>query len=489
VSADNLSSGKINLIDIKGLSLNSKLVKSGDLFFCISGLHHKGSDFISEARKNGAVCVIVGEKIRAKVLADMVVVKVKDVIRCLGVIANKFYKETLDEIYAVGITGTNGKTSITYIIESILLAHGKKAGVMGTVNYRFGSEHSIAKNTTPDILTIYEFIEKMFNKRIKHLIMEVSSHALAQRRIEGLKFNQAIFTNLGQDHFDFHKTKSNYFSTKSKLFHDYLKNKGVAVINIDDDYGLKIIKTLNKSKKYKVYSYGINKKADINARNILADDSGCSFEIETTKHKLKVETNLIGEFNVYNILASTAACLHLGIPVNSIVKGLKHIYIPGRLELVSLDNKIRIFIDYAHTEQALRNVLSSLRRQKGQGRLIVVFGCGGNRDKDKRHKMGRAASELADFSIITSDNPRFESPKAIISDIEKGLINNNYLAIIDRKAAIKKAIDMAGRQDIVLIAGKGHEDYQIIRDRRVAFNDKIAIKEILSKKGISQCFN
>jgi UDP-N-acetylmuramoyl-L-alanyl-D-glutamate--2,6-diaminopimelate ligase len=326
----------------------------------------------------------------------------------------------------------------------------------------------------------------MVDNKVKFLLMEVSSHALAQRRIAGIEFNQAIFTNLSQDHFDYHRTKRNYFLAKAALFTGYIKNNGTAIINIDDNYGLKLRDLIRNNKKAKIITYGIKRKSDIIARDISFDSKGCYFTVVGLGHKFNLKTNLVGIYNVYNALASIADCLVLGIPPAYIIQALENIYVPGRLEKVSCWQKdISIFIDYAHTPDALKNVLLSLQRLKGRGRLIIVFGCGGDRDKDKRPKMGRLASQLADFTIITSDNPRREDPLNIISQIRKGIDNNNYTQIVDRKDAIEKALDMAVSGDTIIVAGKGHEDYQILKDKRIDFNDRLVIEEILAKKGLS----
>ena len=261
-SADIGQSNSLN-IDVKGLSLNSKEVKKGYLFFCLSGSRYNGKDFINEASQNGAVAVVIDENIKERVNKKITVIRVKDIIGCLGSVANKFYNNHSDNLNMTAVTGTNGKTTITFILENILSNHNKSVGVIGTINYRFNNNVFTAKNTTPDILTIHNFINKMLENNIKYLLMEVSSHALAQRRIEGLKFNQAIFTNLSQDHFDYHKTKKRYFMAKSLLFRNYLKEGGVAIINIDDLYGRRLINSIKKNKKNRILTYGIKRNTDI----------------------------------------------------------------------------------------------------------------------------------------------------------------------------------------------------------------------------------
>jgi UDP-N-acetylmuramoyl-L-alanyl-D-glutamate--2,6-diaminopimelate ligase len=475
---------KILNLGVNGLAINSKLVKEGDLFFCLKGTRCRGSDFINESYSNGATAVILDHAIEIK--APIIAIRVKDSIKALADTANEFYGHPSDKLNMTAITGTNGKTTITFAMENILRAFNKNAGVIGTVNYRFGNNVFPAFNTTPDIITINGLLKQMLGEKVKYLVMEVSSHALDQKRIDGLKFNQAIFTNLSQDHFDYHKTKNNYFSAKSILFTDYIKEGGTALINIDDAYGRRLRDLIRKNKKNKtkVITYGIENKADVSAKDIYFNRNGCRFKAEGLKSKFDVETNLIGTFNVYNVLASIAASLTLKIPREYIKEGLRSIYVPGRLEKVLCSYKdVSIFVDYAHTEDGLKNVLQSLNRLKGHGRLIVVFGCGGDRDKNKRPKMGKVASEIADFAIITSDNPRSENPWEIISDIKKGITKDNYIEVTDRKDAIEKAMGMIRSGDILVVAGKGHEDYQIIKDKRIAFNDRLIIEALLSRKG------
>jgi len=474
---------------ISGISLHSQRSKKGDIFFCLSGTQHEGSDFIAEACRRGAAAAVV-DRFHSRSISVAAgkhsIIVVDDARKCLGDALNVFHKFPLEKINLTAVTGTNGKTTITYLLENIVKTSGDASGVIGTVNYRLGKKTADAPTTTPDAVTIFDFMEAMLKRKARFLFMEVSSHALAQNRISGLAFDQAVFTNLTQDHFDYHRTKQRYFEAKALLFQRYLKDGATAVINADDGYGKKLIAILKKNKKVKLLSYGISAGAGVRAKNISLDLRGSSAMIESPKKRFMIETNLIGKYNIYNILAAIGVCLVIGIDIDSIVKGVRNVAVPGRLQRVGLRSGKSIFIDYAHTPDALGNVLSSLRALKAGGRLISVFGCGGDRDRTKRAPMGEIASRLSDYVILTSDNPRSENPQAIITDIKRGTEKNNYCCVIDRKEAIKKAIAMAGNSDIIVVAGKGHEDYQIIKDKRVLFSDKRVIEEILAQKDLSQ---
>lgn len=469
--------------EIKGISLHSQRTKPGYLFFCLSGTLSKGSDFIDEARNNGATAVVVDAPLAHTVSSAITVISAKDSNACLALALNSFYGFPVDKLNLTAVTGTNGKTTVTFLLENILAAHHTPSGVIGTINYRFGKKLFQAPNTTPDIVTTFDFLGQMVREKINLLFMEVSSHALAQHRIRGLRFNQALFTNLSQDHLDYHATMHHYAEAKSLLFTQYLKAGATAIINSDDEYGAQLIRIIKKDKKIKLTTYGVRKNAAVRATNMLFRANGSSATIHTPRHRFRLRTNLLGVFNMYNILASVGTCLALDIPLRAITSGLENVTVPGRLERVPCARGLRIFIDYAHTEDALRNVLGTLRSLKGKARVITVFGCGGDRDTTKRAAMGRVASELSDQVVITSDNPRSEDPQAIIADIQRGIRKKNYAGVIDRREAIKKAIEIAKKSDIIVVAGKGHEGYQIIKDKKIAFHDRGVIEQILSEKG------
>jgi UDP-N-acetylmuramoyl-L-alanyl-D-glutamate--2,6-diaminopimelate ligase len=377
----------------------------------------------------------------------------------------------------VGITGTNGKTTITYLIEAILRRLNKNCGVIGTVNYRYKGTAVIAKNTTPGPVELQSVLRDMADAGVEYVAMEVSSHALDQQRIEGTSFHSAIFTNLTQDHLDYHGNLKNYFSAKAKLFQG-LKACSLAVINNDDAYG----RRLKAMTSAEVVTYGIESESDVTARDIEMDVSGTRFTVVGSGLKMKCVTRLIGRHNVYNLLAAIAWALKEKIPQEAIQSAIGQFEsVPGRLQRIEGAGGVSVFVDYAHTEDALKNVLQSFS-QLPHRRIITVFGCGGERDKTKRPKMGAVVTKLSDHAIITNDNPRSEDPERIIADIREGIKKNNYQVIQDRYEAIKSALTMAQEGDIVLIAGKGHEDYQIFKDKTIHFDDGETVRSCLKSK-------
>jgi len=388
----------------------------------------------------------------------------------------------LRNVNTIGVTGTNGKTSITYIVEAILKKASKKVAVIGTVNQRVGKKVFPSKNTTPSFIENQEWFLKMKKTKVQNCVMEVSSHALDQGRVDLIDFDTAIFTNLKSDHLDYHKSVNKYFLAKSKLFKSLLP-ASVAIINNDDSYASKLI-SLSSSK---IVTYGINKKACFMARNIKLSLKGSIFDLVYPYGQEEIKTKLIGMHNIYNILPSIAVGVLQGIPIDIIKKGIQSLKsIPGRLEKVDCKKDYSVLIDYAHSEDALLNVLKTLRNiqenniQSFSGKIILLFGCGGDRDQTKRPKMGTVASTLADYSIVTSDNPRSENPKTIIHHIIKGFRNNDYKIISNRKKAIQHALKIASRGDIVLIAGKGHESYQMVKNKCIKFDEKEIIREALN---------
>ena len=468
---------------IRGIALHSGRVKSGYVFFALNGTLRLGGSFIKEALRNGAHVLVIEKTNIGALPRNAAVIIVRDCRIALGLAVNAFFNFPQKKINTTAITGTNGKTTITYLLENIFAAWHKDAGVIGTINYRYGNKVFPAPNTTPDIVTTFEFIDKMVKKDVGFLFMEVSSHALKQKRVEGLRFDQAVFTNLGREHFDYHKTLSQYFNAKSMLFNEYLRPQGRAIINSDDVYGARLAQRLKRTNGIDILTYGIKNNADVAACDISYGYDGISMMVRYARQLFHIKTNLMGECNVYNILASIAVCLRLRVPQASIMQGLTHVVVPGRLERVPGNKAVRIFVDYAHTADALKHVLKTMRLLKKEGRLILVFGCGGDRDKTKRAPMGRVASTFADVVIVTSDNPRSENPMNIIKDIKRGMVKKKYLCIVNRKQAIKKAIAMAQNGDIIIIAGKGHENYQIIKNKKIAFCDRAIVKNLLSQRG------
>lgn len=468
---------------VQGISSNSKSVKKNFVFVAIKGTHEDGAKFMVEAIERGAKAVIVqsssldsarDKEFKVRSSKKALFVKVKDTRKALAELAAEFYGRPSSDIKVVGVTGTNGKTSITYLIESLLKYAGFQPAVIGTVNYRFKGKVILAKNTTPGPVELQSMLSEMKKEGAEYVITEVSSHALDQDRTAAVRFHSAIFTNLTHDHLDYHKTVENYFQAKSKLFKD-LEPKSFAVVNNDNKYGRRIRKLTGA----RVITYGIENDSCVRVEKIKLGSCGSEFLLSAPGIKTNFKTKLIGRHNIYNILAAVAWGLKEGLDILSIKSCVqKFELVPGRLERIDLGQKFSVFVDYAHTEDALKNIITSFRNIPSK-RVLVVFGCGGERDKTKRPKMGRVVTELADLAIITSDNPRSEDPLAIIQDIKRGIRKTNYCVIPGRMEAIKKSLNLARAGDIVLVAGKGHEDYQVFKDRILHFDDREVIRECL----------
>jgi UDP-N-acetylmuramoyl-L-alanyl-D-glutamate--2,6-diaminopimelate ligase len=457
---------------VVGVTSNSKAVKPGFVFVAIAGVVADGHDYITQAVAHGALVVVYQDRSRvsAAMMTDKRVwfVHVGSTRDAITRLACCFYGYPSKKIAVTGITGTNGKTTITYLIESLVSAAGKRPGVIGTVNYRYNGRKIPSCNTTPGPVELQSLLSDMRKAKTTHLAMEVSSHALDQGRIDGIDFTAAIFTNLTRDHLDYHKTFERYFRAKAKLFVG-LKTDAVAIINRDDAYGGKLM----HATRAKILTYGLSSRADVFATEINASACGTTFILHLPGGKsFQIKVCLIGRHNVYNILAAAAWAYSAGFKPEVIRRGIERFRcVPGRLEKVSGSGAHAVFVDYAHTDDALRNVISTLR-QIVQERLIVVFGCGGDRDRSKRPLMGRVATDLADFAIITDDNPRSEDPRSIARDIVAGIVKQNYCIVHDRARAIQRSVRMSKRGDIVLIAGKGHETYQLVNKSVLKFDDR-----------------
>lgn len=469
----------ISLADftVQGIACNSKAVKDDFIFVAIKGTHLDGDKFINEAVRKGAR-LIVSQDLPGKLMPKgLSWVTVEDSRKSLADLAAEFYGNPSRKIKVIGITGTNGKTTVTYLIEALLKEKRKKPAVIGTINYRFKNRVIPAQNTTPPPIELQSLLARVYKEGIDYVIMEVSSHALEQDRVSNIDFAYAIFTNLTQDHLDYHHNMENYFQAKAKLFKN-LKPRSMSIINSDDRYA-KRIKALTHSE---VSTYGLDKACDIFAYDIRIDINGMRFILSTAKGKIDIETVLIGIHNVYNILAAVSFAISEGIELNLIKEVIKKFKAPpGRLERIDGFFDYTVFVDYAHSPDALKKVILCLR-EICKKRIIVTFGCGGNRDREKRPKMGEIATELADFVVITSDNPRNEEPRDIIKDILKGIKKNNYMVIPNRKKAIFASLRLAKKRDIVLIAGKGHERYQIIKDKVMPFDDREVVRQYLKHK-------
>jgi UDP-N-acetylmuramoyl-L-alanyl-D-glutamate--2,6-diaminopimelate ligase len=472
--------------EINGMVYDSRRVKPGYLFVAIKGFTVDGHDYLRDAIQNGAT-VLVGETFEG-VSRDLTRVSVPDSRDALWNLACQFYDRPFEGMNLIGVTGTNGKTSTCYILESILTAAGATPGIIGTINYHFSGKSYETPGTTPESLDLMAYLRQMADEGVSDVIMEVSSHALDQRRTGGCPFRVAIFTNLSRDHLDYHKTMEEYFEAKSLLFTELRKPvrdyEPIAVINADDPKGPELVSLTDA----RVMTYGLANDCHVRADSVFVDKNGIKARLITPKGEKSFQAPLIGAVNIYNILAASAAALSLGVDLGTVVDGIERLrVVPGRLELVENNRGLTLMVDYAHTPDALLKTLKTVR-PLAQGRVLTVFGCGGDRDKGKRYEMGQVAGENSDLVFITSDNPRSEDPLSIIAQIKEGILESGltqldasaqkaitgpgYFIEADRREAIRKAVSMAGKEDLVLIAGKGHEDYQIIGNKRIAFDDR-----------------
>lgn len=456
---------------VNGISCNSKAVENGSLFVAVKGAKEDGSKFIDEAISKGAKIIACEPGLRRNTKAGVTFVEVKDTRLAIAELSSEFYGNPSGKLKVVGVTGTNGKTTVTYILEAILKEAEYNTAVIGTVNYRFKDVLLPAKNTTPGPLELQSMMANMVKEKIDYCAIEVSSHALDQERVLGIHFHSAIFTNLTQDHLDYHKTIGRYFSAKAKLFKG-LSARSFAVLNYDDKY----FSSLKRMTKAKVITYGLEAKSQVRAVDIKYGLNSMKFLLTFPKGEIGIEARLIGKHNIYNLLAASSWAYQEGIDLEEIKAALERFsFVPGRLERIESKEGFHVFVDYAHTEDALKNILFSLRGLSPK-RIITLFGCGGERDKLKRPKMGRVVTELSDFAVITNDNPRSEKPENIISDIIKGIKKKNYSVIPDRRMAIRNVISMATKGDIVVIAGKGHENYQILGKVTAHFDDREEVR-------------
>lgn len=457
--------------EIDGIFYDSRRVQKNGLYVALRGARVDGHQFTDQAIERGAAAIVVE---RPESHPRVTAIVVPDTRAALADLAFTFFNRPALRLKMAGVTGTNGKTTTTFLIRHILESAGMPSGLIGTVRYEIAGRILPATRTTPESLDLQEMLSQMAGAGCKAAVMEVSSHALAQDRVRGLEWDVAVFTNLTQDHLDFHGSMTNYFEAKAKLFSGLTgqsyKRDPVAVINLDDSHGEQLVHRL--SGHLRVLTYGHSPRADFRASNYRAEFTGTSFQLDARGKIYLVRVPLIGRFNVANAMAALAAATALGANLREAVLSLaKAPQVPGRLEMVPAKRQFQVFVDYAHTDDALLNVLKTLR-ELGPRRLILVFGAGGDRDKQKRPLMGRVADQNADYSIITSDNPRKEDPLAIIADVQKGFRSGNSEAVVDRTEAIARAIALAQPRDIVLIAGKGHETYQEFADHTIPFDDR-----------------
>ncbi|PAV29912.1 UDP-N-acetylmuramoyl-L-alanyl-D-glutamate--2,6-diaminopimelate ligase [Virgibacillus profundi] len=471
----------IENIEIDAIEMDSQKVKSGSLFVCISGFTVDGHNYVEQAITNGAVAIVAEKNIKTSVP----VVIVSDTSRILAMISAKFYNHPTAKIPLIGVTGTNGKTTVTYLLETIYNEYQMKTGVIGTIQMKIDKKTYPVSNTTPDALSLQKSFHLMLEQGVELAIMEVSSHALDLGRVFGCDFDIAVFTNLTQDHLDYHKNIDDYLHAKSLLFAQLGntyddRDQKFAIINGDDPSS----DLIKRSTAQHVITYACKNEAQIMAADITINANGTSFKLITPDESIKINSKLIGMFNVYNMLAASAAAIAGKIPLNCIKKALESIKgVSGRFESISQDQSFAVIVDYAHTPDSLKNVLQTIK-EFAKGKIYVIVGCGGDRDRSKRPLMAAIALRYADHALFTSDNPRTENPESILADMTTGLedFKNKYEVTSDRKRAIYQAINRAKKDDIILIAGKGHETYQQIGNIKYDFDDRLIAKEAIKAK-------
>ncbi|MBR3889999.1 UDP-N-acetylmuramoyl-L-alanyl-D-glutamate--2,6-diaminopimelate ligase [bacterium] len=462
-------------LEVTGITYNSRKVNKGDIFVCMRGEHVDGHNFAVEAIKLGAVAIMCETKLDI----DVPQIVVASCEQSIAPLADMFYQSPSKDINLIGVTGTNGKTTVTHLIQRIMESSSQRCALIGTLGYKLASDATYheAKHTTPQAPELQKVLTMIKDEeKIKHVSMEVSSHSLVQNRVGGCQYNCAVFTNLTQDHLDYHVTMDRYFDAKALLF-KRLKQNDKAIINLDDSYAQRFISILPEG--VKLFTYGIKTDADIKAENIKFSPKGASFTCITPNNKYDIQLSMNGMFSVYNVLAALTTAYAYNLDIETAIKALDGLKgVAGRFEVVV--EEPLVIVDYAHTPDGLKNVLSAAREITPQGSsLICVFGCGGDRDATKRPKMGAIAEELADKVIVTSDNPRSEDPQLIITDILAGFKSiNDVIVEADRGKAIELITKIANKNDVVVIAGKGHEDYQILNDRTIHFDDREEARKV-----------
>ncbi len=470
-------------LEIENVENNSKKVTKESLFIAIKGYDFDGHEFISEAIENGAIAIMLDMSAdfkNIKIPAGITVIIAEDTRLALSKVACNFYGNPSKRFRLIGITGTKGKTTTTYMLKSILEKDGNKVGLIGTIKNYIGEEClGDSARTTPDSLELQKLFYQMAEAGANYVVMEVSSQSLKLNRVADAQFDYAVFTNLYKDHISLkeHSDMNDYFESKLKLFQ--MAKKGF--VNGDD---FKCNKIISNAKECNIQTYAIDNHADVIAKDITITNVSVDFKVKMDGKNERIKVNIPGRYSVYNALAAISVAMYIGIKADTIKDGLAEITVPGRNELVSNSKELAIMIDYAHTAESLENVLQATKAYTAQGRVICVFGCGGDRDNTKRPKMGEVATRIADYTIITTDNPRSEKPEDIITEIESGAskTKGKYEIIVDRREAIEKAIKMMNKRDIVIIAGKGHETYQEINGEKIPFDERKIVKEILGEK-------
>ncbi|MEN6545309.1 MAG: UDP-N-acetylmuramoyl-L-alanyl-D-glutamate--2,6-diaminopimelate ligase [Armatimonadia bacterium] len=480
---EGLAEGQLPDVEVTAVTADSRAVTPGSLFVAITGTVSEGHDYLADALKRGAVAVVYQRpEYAAQIPQGVAAVQVAASRRAAAVLADRFWGHPSGDLTLVAVTGTNGKTTTVHLLESIFQAADHKTGMIGTLGRRVGEETVVASRTTPDAIELQALLARMRDEGITHVSMELSSHAIDLDRAWGCSFAAALFTNLSQDHLDWHETMDAYRGSKSRLFSEYAAfapREMVGAINVDDEAG----RLIAAEAKCRVVGYGTGSEAQVRAEGVERSWAGTQMNLVTPTWQTPVRLHLVGQFKVMNALGAAACAWGLGVEQEAIVRGLQALAsVPGRLEKVDRGQDFAVLVDYAHTPDALENVLRAARELE-PSKLICVFGCGGDRDRTKRPQMGKIAGDLADVVIVTSDNPRSERPEDIVADITAGMAGTQYEVEVDREQAIHKAIAQAGGGDIVVIAGKGHEDYQEFEGgRKVHFDDREVAAEALDKR-------
>lgn len=471
---DKVITGDTN-IDINKIEYNSQKIEQNDIFVAIKGYKEDGNDYIKEAVEKGAVCIVTEDNLDASKLPNITIVRVQNSRIALSLIASKYYDFPARKLKLIGITGTKGKTTTAYMIRDILNASGKKTGMIGTIYNTYGNVCIEASRTSPESLDLQKLLKDMVDAQMEYVVMEVSSHSLVLDRVYGLHFAIGIFTNLSQEHLDFHGTMDNYLLAKSKLF----EMCDFALVNGDDIHTPRLKKMI----KCKTATFGLDNAVNITASDVRINNNNVEFKMYVNKMLETIVINIPGRFTVYNALAAIGTCSLLGAQMDAILLALSNIKVPGRSEIIDVQKTFTVMVDYAHNPSSLEAILSSIKKYV-KGRIICVFGCGGNRDKEKRPMMGEISGRLADFTVITTDNPRNEDPSIIMKEIEDGVKKTKglYKIIENRKDAIAFAMRIAWKNDLVLIAGKGHETYQELKNgKRIDFDERKVVKDIANK--------